>query len=374
MTPNTPVHNSTTPPAPLVRPVPPDQLSPKAVLLQVFKLRNVFKRYWKLLLGLMILGGVVGKIIDISEDRQPIYTGGITFNLGGGNTSGAGMGELGGLMSAFGIGGSAPDANIFMGDNFMIYAKSRPVVEKTLMKTVKIKGVDTLLVNYYIRHSGIREKEWEEDDSLRNFYFDRAKLPNEMTKQELIAMNQLYTKISTGEMGVTQPERKSSFMRLQAGMQDEDLTKAFIETHIKTIEEDYREKQNKKSLEMYALLKKRTDSLRAVLTGTENRLARQIDQNQQVVVASAQIEETKLTRNSTFLSQQYFSALQQQDNMRLSMIKEAPLFTEIEPVYLPLYKEVRTSIAMQAGALLGLIISIIIIFFRETYRSIMSEG
>lgn len=370
----TPVSQHTNPPAPLVRPVPPDQLSPKAVLLQVFKLRHVFKRYWKLILGLMVVGGVIGKIVDISENRQPIYTGGITFNLGGGSAPGSGMGELGGLMSAFGIGGTAPDANIFMGDNFMIYAKSRPVVEKTLMKTVKINGKDTLLVNYYIRHSGIRDKEWEDSDTLRTLYFDRAKKPDEMTKMEQIAMSQIYNKITTGEMGVTQPERKSSFMRLQAGMQDEDLTKVFVETHLQSIEEDYKYKQTKKSREVLKLLEHRTDSLYKTLTGTENRLARQIDQNQQVVVAQAQIQETKLTRNSAFLSQQYFAALQSEDNMRMSMIKEAPLFTEIEPVSLPLYKEVRTSIAMQAGVLLGLILSIVFIFFRETFRSVMQEG
>jgi len=373
MNPNTPGPNNGNIPAPLVRPVPPDQLSPKAVILQVFNLRHVFKRYWKLIVGLMVVGGVIGKFIDISEERKPIYNGGITFNLGGGSSNNNGMGELGTLASAFGLGGGAPDANIFVGDNFMIYAKSRPVVEKTLMKTVKIHGIDTLLVNYYIQHSGIRGKEWEDDDTLRAFTLDRAKKPVEYNKQEIIAMDQIYKRILT-EMGVSQPERKSSFMRLEGFMEDEDLTKVFVETHLKTIEEDYREKQTKKSREMYALLEDRTDSLYHVLTGTENQLARQIDQNQQVIVARAQIQETRLTRNSTFLSQQYFSALQQQDNMRLSLIKEAPLFTEIEPVSLPLYKEIRTSIAAQAGIVLGLILSILIVFFRETYRSIMREG
>lgn len=373
MNPNTPVPNHGTPSAPLVRPVPPDQLSPKAVLLQVFNLRHVFKRYWKLIVGLMVVGGAIGKFIDVSEKRKPIYNGGITFNLGSGSSASNGMGELGGLMSAFGIGSSAPDANIFVGDNFMIYAKSRPVIEKTLMKTVKINGVDTLLVNYYIQHSGIRDKEWEDDDTLRAFTMERAKKTEEYTKDEITAMAQVYTRVLT-EMGVSQPERKSSFMRLDAYMEDEALTKVFVETHLKTIEEDYREKQTKKSRQMYDILVDRTDSLRRLLTGTESRLARQIDQNQQVVVAQARIEETKLTRNSTFLSQQYFSALSQQDNMHLSLVKEAPLFTEIEPVSLPLYKEIRTSIAAQAGIVLGLLISIIIIFFRETFRSIMQEG
>lgn len=354
------------------RVLPPDQLSPKAVLLRIIGLKDVFKRYWKLMLALTIIGAVIGKIVDVSEKRQPIYNATIKFNLGGGNTSGGGMGDLGALASAFGLGGSAPEASIFVGDNFMIYAISRPVVEKTLMKTVKINGKDTLLVNYYIRHSGIREKEWEEDDSLRAFYFDRAKTVAEYTKQENNAMAQIYTRVK-GEISVTQPERKSSFMELWGGMQDEMLTKVFIETHLKTIEEDYREKQNKKNREVLVLLDKRVDSLYRVLTGNENRLARTIDQNQQLVVASGKIEETKLTRNSTFLSTQYFQAVQSLDNLQLSMIKEAPLFTEIEPVYLPLYKEVRTSIAMQAGLVLGLIVSLLIVFLRETYLSVMRE-
>ena len=240
------------------------------------------------------------------------------------------------------------------------------------MKTVKINGKDTLLVNYYIRHSGIRDKEWEDDDSLRAFYFDKAKPVSEYNKQEVNAMAQLYTRVK-GEISVTQPERKSSFMELWGGMEDEKLTKVFIETHLKTIEEDYKEKQNKKNKEVLHVLETRVDSLRNILTGNENRLARTIDQNQQMVVAAGKLEETKLMRNSTFLSTQYYGAVQQADNMKLSMIREAPLFTEIEPAYLPLYKEVRTSIAMQAGLVLGLIVSLLIIFLRETYVSVMRE-
>ncbi len=354
------------------RPLPPDQLSPKAVILRIFSLKDVFKRYWKLMLAFTIIGAAIGKFIDISEERKPIYNATITFNLGGGS-SGGGMGELGALASAFGLGGSAPEASIFVGDNFMIYALSRPVVEKTLMKTVKINGKDTLLVNYYIRHSGIRDKEWEKDDSLRSFYFDRAKKVSEYNKQEINAMSQIYTRVK-GEISVQQPERKSSFMELWGGMQDEMLTKVFIETHLETIEEDYRQKQNKKSIEVLALLEERRDSLYRLLTGNENRLARTLDQNQQMVVASGKIEETRLSRNSTFLSTQYYAAVQQAENMHLSMIKEAPLFTEISPVYLPLYKEVRTSIAMQAGLVLGLILSLLIVFFRETYISVMREA
>jgi len=175
------------------------------------------------------------------------------------------------------------------------------------------------------------------------------------------------------EMGVTQPERKSSFMELRCGMEDEKLAASLLTTHLETIEEDYKKKQTKKSREMYELLNSRADSLLRVLNGTENRLARYTDQNQQVVVAQGQLMQTKLTRNSTFLTQLYYAAMQQADNMRLSLIREAPLFNIIDPVAFPLYKEVKAPVGMRIGIALGLLLSIIAIFLRETYRSIMRE-
>ncbi len=355
----------------VTRPVPPDQISPKAVVLRIVQLKNVAKRNWKLLLLLTLIGGVIGFVVDLVTRHPITYDAHIKFNLGGGSSNS--FGELGSLASAFGLGQSAPDASIFSGENFIIYARSRPVVEKTLMKTARVNGKDTLLVNYYIKHGGIREKEWEdEDNKLHNFYFSRAKKPEEYNKWETIAMSQIYGRIKS-EMTVTQPERKSSFMDLEAFLEDEDFCKVFVEKHLETIEADYKQKQTKKTTDMMHILSDRTDSLRRLLTGTENQLADYIDRNQQVVVAQGRMTETKLTRNSTFLTQLYYQAQQNLDNMRLSLVREAPLFTIIEPVSLPLYKNVPARVGIQAGLALGLLLGIIIIFVRETYRSIMRE-
>jgi uncharacterized protein involved in exopolysaccharide biosynthesis len=356
----------------VTRPVPPDQISPKAVVLRIMGIKSVFQRNWKLLLLLTAIGGVIGFIFDYTHKKQPIYSAFITFNLGGGSASGGNFGELGALAGAFGLSPGAADANIFTGDNFIIYSMSRAVLEKTLMKMDTINGKDTLLANYYIRHSGIRDKEWEESDTLRAFAFTPGKLVKDFTKLEQQAMSDVCARIKT-EMGVTQPERKSSFMELRCGMQDEKLAASLLTTHLETIEEDYKKKQTKKTREMYDLLNSRADSLLRILTGTENKLAQYADQNQQVVVAQGRLMETKLTRNSTFLTQLYYAALQQADNMRLSLIREAPLFNIIDPVAFPLYKEIKAPVGMRIGIALGLLLSVIVVFFRETYRSIMRE-
>ena len=355
----------------VTRPLPPDQISPKAVVLRIMGIKNVFKRNWKLLLLLVAIGGIAGFIFDFLNKKKPTYTASITFNLGGGGSTGN-FGEMGALASALGLSQSAPDANIFIGDNFVIYAMSRAVLEKTLMKTDTINGRDTIIANYYIRHSGILEKEWEGNDTLQAFAFTPGKKIKDFNKLEQIAMSQVIAKIKS-QMSVSQPERKSSFMELKCAMEEEKLAAAIITTHLETIEEDYKRKQTRKTREMYDLLNSRADSLLRVLTGTENRLAQYTDQNQQVVVAQGRLMESKLTRNSTFLTQLYYSALSSADNMRLSLIREAPLFNIIDPVQFPLYREVKAPVGMRIGIALGLFLSIIVIFFRETYRSIMRE-
>ena len=356
----------------VTRPLPPDQISPKAIVLRVLGIRNVFRRNWKLLILLTLIGGVIGFVYDLMHKKKPIYSAAITFNLGGGSPSGNSFGELGALAGAFGLSQGAADANIFVGDNFIIYAMSRSVIEKTLMKRDTIDGKDTLLANYYIRHSGIRDREWEENDTLRAFAFTPGKKPVNFSKLEQQAMSDVYARLKS-EVGVTQPERKSSFMELRCGMEDEKLAASLLATHLETIEEDYKKKQTKKTREMYELLNSRADSLLRVLNGTENRLARYTDQNQQVVVAQGQLMQSKLTRNSTFLTQLYYAALQQADQMRLSLIREAPLFNIIDPVAFPLYREVKTPVGIRIGVALGLLLAVIVVFLRETYRSVMRE-
>ncbi len=355
----------------VVRPLPPDQISPKAVILRIMQLKSVFQRNWKLLLLITLTGGIIGFIIDRTKARKPTYNAAILFNLGGTSTNS--FGDLGALAGAFGLGNSAPDASIFTGENFLIYAKSRPVLEQTLMKTVNIHNHDTLLIDYYIVHSGILDKEWEDNDTLRTVRFSVAKKPTEYNKNEINASAQIIARIAT-EMSVSVPERKSSFTQLKAAMEDEMLSKTFVETHLKTIEEDYKRKQTKKTSDMLAVLEYRADSLKSQLYGTEAKLAQYRDQNQQVIVASGVIAENRMTRNTTFLQTQYYQALQSVESMRLSLMREAPLFTIIEPVALPLYKDVASAVAMQIGLILGLLISLLAVFLRETYRTVMREG
>ncbi|WP_229320782.1 hypothetical protein [Larkinella knui] len=339
-------------------------------------------RSWKLLAIFMVIGGAIGFIIDLNLDKRPTYTGYITFNLGGGSSQG-GMGELGNLAGMFGLGGGAPDANIFTGENFMYYVVSKPIIARSLMKEVDTTGNFTplaktpsnhkdLMINYYIRKSGIQDDEWEKDDTLKNFRFIRGKGLKEFTKLENKALDGVFNRIK-GETSIAQLDRKSSFLTLRTGMHAEMLAATWLNVLLETVQEDFTEKQNRKTNEMLKLMEARRDSLGSVLGRNDSNLARYIDQNQQIVVAEGQLQQSKLTRNSTFLQQLYYGAVQSVDNLKLSLIKEAPLFTIVEPVSLPLFKEAHEPFAMQAGLLLGLMLGLVFIFLRQTYQSIMQS-
>ncbi len=349
--------------------LPPNQLSPIEVMERAKKFQYILRRNWYILLGTVLVGGLIGFYNDATSKKKTIYSGKIIFNLGGGGGGGGQMAELGALASAFGLGQAAPEANIFTGDNFMLYTKSRPVLEKTLMKTVVVRDTAHLLVNYYIKHSGILDNEWEESDDLRDFTFAAAKPREKYTKKEIAAMADIHARLAD-ELTIKQVDRKSTFMAMIAGMENVELAKAFVENHIVTIEDDYKQKQTKKTRDMLSLLERRVDSLYRKMSGTENRLATYMNQNQQVVVAEGQLRQERLSRNSTFLTQQYYGAVASLDNMRLSLIREQPLFTIIEPVILPLFRNVPVKAAMQIGLAIGLVLGIVAIFIRETLRNL----
>jgi uncharacterized protein involved in exopolysaccharide biosynthesis len=350
----------------VMTPQTPDQISPQEVLARATKLKGVARRNWWVLLATIAVGGVIGFIVDLVSRKKPTYIASYVFNLGGGSSGGQ-MGDLGALASAFGFGQATPDGNIFSGENFTLYARSRPVIEKTLLKTVKINGVDTLLVNYYMAHSGIREKAWEKNDQLKTFMFKGPKPRAEYTPDEQQAMYDIYDQIS-GEIDFKPVDKRSSFISFIATTEDPGLSKAFVENHMVTIEDDYKKKQTKKTRDMLTYLERRVDSLGRRLTGTEDKLASYLNQNQQVVVAEGQLVQNRLTRNSTFLQQQYYTAVSSLDNIKLSLIREQPLFTEIEPVMLPLVAKLAPKIALQAGLAIGLILGIVLIFLRESLR------
>jgi len=156
-------------------------------------------------------------------------------------------------------------------------------------------------------------------------------------------------------------------------MENEMVSKTFAELLLKTIERVYQENQTRKSREMLGIMERRVDSLARVLNRTESSLARTTVINTEAVAPTAKVEEGRLTRSTTFVSSIYLEASRSLENLRMSIVKEAPLFTIIEPPVLPLETKLFTRENTKFGAILGLIVAIIFVLAKQTYSEALRD-
>ncbi|TDB64480.1 hypothetical protein [Arundinibacter roseus] len=347
--------------------IPEDQISPKLVLLKIVSVKDSLVKNWKLILLFCVIGYGIGFALDLYLKKRDQYQATVLFNLGSGGGSTGGIGDVAGLLGL----GSTPDANIFTGENFFYFVKSRPVVERALMKEVEVGSKKMLLANFYIDSSAILENEWKENEKLQNFHFTKND-PKEFNMQERLALNDVLERIRVGT-DVYQPDRKSSFIMIQVTIENPLLSETWANILLETVEEVYTENQTSKTRRTLNLLQNRADSLSRILGGTENRLARQIDYSTNIVDPVGKVQVNRLQRSSEFVQQLYMEAMRNVEAMKVSLVREAPLFTIIEPVKNPVDRKSDEGKRAQIGLLLGLLLALVFIYFKSVYAAIMSD-
>ncbi|WP_221390643.1 hypothetical protein [Dyadobacter sp. NIV53] len=340
--------------------IPEDQLSPRDVIDKVLEVKNALVKNWKMLLLLPIVGFGIGYALDSYLKTPTEFEADVVFNLGGGSQS-AGLGDMAGLLGL----GNAPDANIFTGENFFYFVKSRPVIERNLMKEVDVNGKKMILANLYIDSSGIKQKEWENRPESHKFQFTTRDIKS-LDMNSRVILNELVVK-ATNATDISSLERKSSFIKLSTNMENERLAGLWITTLLTTVEEMYTESQTQKTRKTLRLLQHRADSLARVLGIAEHKLARELDYSSQIIVPEAKITANSMERKSTFLQQLYYEAMGNAEKMRVSLVREAPLFTEIEGIKVPLDMKAQDKRRAKIGALAGLLIALVFTYFRTVF-------
>jgi uncharacterized protein involved in exopolysaccharide biosynthesis len=98
-------------------------------------------------------------------------------------------------------------------------------------------------------------------------------------------------------------------------------------------------------------------------------LANYNDQNQQIIFQRARIIAERLQMNSSQLQNMYFEALRNYDNLKFSLVKEAPLLTIIEDSELPIFVlPYKWGKIMLIGTLLGFLLGCFLAYLRFLYR------
>lgn len=347
------------------------------------KIANIFKLIgseWKILLISIAVGTLVSILLDIKNFKESQFYGEIQFNLESGAPSQGGMGGFAGIANAFGVGGMGMGAqtnDLFSGGNFNLVISSKTLYERALMKEVMVGGRKTLFINYYKDSSDIKRKEWGGDffhEPLKaaiNFRFT-PKSPEQFTKNENELVATIYEKLQK-QTELKPLDKNSSIMILSAITNNEMLTKVWLETLLKTLEEFYVEVRTKKTKEIYNIQVGRLNELQGKLNATDRQLAITTFQSVNAVDPTAPMRQQQLNRNNTYISNQYYTQMATVENLRMLLIHQTPLFTLLQPVRLPLLrKDYTVGGSTKIGAFLGFFLCLIFIIVRKTYQELVS--
>lgn len=346
-----------------------DQITFKDIFRQLGGILKIIAKHWKIVLLLSVIGYAIGYTIDLYRNRKVTFEAEIVFNLGSGTGGGGGFAGMPGLGSFLPMGGGGgADASLFSGDNFIYLSKSRPVVQKTLMKYVAIDKDSLMLANFFLDSCRLKEFELEKrEDWVHEYNFKTTKidsLPNDEKRllNDLVDIINNYTEVE-------QEDPKSSFMTLRVKTAHEKFSEIWANELLKTIEDTYTEKKTAKTRKSILLTEKRVDSLARALGRVENSLAREMDVSETLIFNEGKIGVKRNERSATFLQTLYAQSLQSLESLRMSLIEESVLFTIIEPVKTPLDSVADLAFYKYICLAVGLLIALIIIWFKTVAKS-----
>ncbi len=346
------------------------KLTPSLIILKAIKAKNLVFKNWKLVLIIASICTGIGYWVDSQKKNRDMYVATTVFNMASG---GGDMGALAGL-GMFGLGGQA-DAGMFAGENFFFLAKTRPIIERALTTPVTIGNRTDYFINFYLDSTHIKQDDFEApwEEHLLNIKYTKNNVDRKnMSGPELDCLGRVFLRIRD-ETDMRQDDKKLSYITLAGILENEQLAKVWVELLLETLEDTYQKFQTKKSREMMRIMQRRVDSLGAVLNNTESRLARVTDVNIDAVVVQGRVDQTRLTRNSTFVTSLYLEASRTLESLKMSIVKESPLFTVVEPVYFPLDRLFFSIANTIFGFVIGLFLSVLILIVIETYKSALRE-
>lgn len=352
--------------------LPEDQMSLKDILVKLIKFKNLIVNNWKIIVIFTVLGIIGGIIVEFISKEDPTYAAKITFNMenGGGNTAGG----LADLASQFGFGGGASSGNtgLFSGENFKELLKTKGIYRKALLSEVNIGGKKVIFANYFLKKSGVLKDEWEDDVEAKTFQFKHNN-PKLLNVKELDYLNRISEFLKPLTV-LGADNSKSSFTTLTVTTRNDTLSYTWANLFLKTVTSFYIETKTKKTRELLELIDSRVDSLRNALYRNQGALARYNDQNQQIIMQQGRLQSERLSMNTSQTQSLYYEAVKSQDNLRFSVVKEAPLFTRIDDAELPIPgTPVNFGKFIKIGAAIGLVLSLIYITVRKALRDILNS-
>ena len=352
-----------------------DEISLKELIIKAKEWVAFIKSKWKIIILAGLIGGLTGVTITFFE--KPTYKALLTFAMEedkGGGGGGGGGGGLGSLASSFGIDlGGVGGGGAFAASNLFELMKSRLIVEKVLLKPVKIEGKTTSLAEYYIEINELR-KSWQNNNELNKLHFlsgsDRS---NFTFKQDSILMRIYKSLISEEKLNILQKDKKITILTIEVISNNEIFSKIFCENLAKETSDFYIQTKSKKARLNFEVLQNQVDSVRNTLNNAITYIGSEIDNNFNLnpalsnKTASAKKSQIDIQSNTAIFT----NLLVQLELSKITLRKETPLIQIIDSPIYPLDKNKHGKInSFITGAFILLFLTIIYLLLAQLAKKL----
>lgn len=341
-----------------------DQFSLENVLVSLIGFIPFVKRNKRMIIIFTAVGLLTGLGVEIYKSSNSLKKTKIVFVL----ESESADNGLAGLASSLGLGGISSGNSIFSGENFKELLKTKNIYRKAILTKVKVGNRTDYFGNFFLEKSNLEEHEWSNlPADFIKFRFKTGNLDSiGIQDKNIINAISGYLNDNT-DIFLDNP--KSTFQTLTVETRNDTLTHVWAQLYLKTITDYYIDTKTKKSKELLVIMDKRVDSLRSALYYTQGKLANYNDQNQQIIFQRARVIAERLQMNSTQLQSLYFEALRNYDNLKFSLVKEAPLLTIIEDSELPIITlPYKWGKIIAIGTILGFLLGCFAAYLRFLYK------
>jgi uncharacterized protein involved in exopolysaccharide biosynthesis len=350
-----------------------NELTLKELILIVKKCLIFLQSKLKTILIFVVLGFFFG--LTIEWFVKPTYKAKLTFAMeeekGGG---GGGLSGALGLASSFGIDfGGAGGGGAFALSNLSELMKSRLIVEKVLLKPVRIKGKQTTLVEYYIEINKLR-KSWSKKPNLNNIRFPPNSDRSKFTLIQDSILREIHKSLTENDkLSILQKDKKVTIISIEVKSKDELFSQTFCESLAKETSDFYIETKSKKARINVNVLQKQVDSVRGQLNLAISGVAAETDNVYNlnpafnIKGAPSKKRQIDVQANTAVLT----NLVVQLELAKITLRKETPLIQLIDRPILPLENDkLGKLISLLFGGFLAGFLTIIFLALGHFYQKL----
>lgn len=324
-----------------------NQISVKELLDNISAAFKFLISKWKQFFWIGIVGGILGLAYSLLTPVK--YVSKLTFVV---EESRSGGGGLAAIAGQFGLDiGGMGGGGVFSGDNILLFLKSESLFRETLLTNYDDQGTLSLADKYAEAKNW--KKSWNKKFGEINFAkYKDGKLPRHVDSlMQKITM----TILLNGELSVSKPDKKASFVDVRAIMLDEKLSYLFSKRLVSIATDKFVQSKIRVKAANVQMLQERADSLGRMLNiktfAAASSQQSLIDANP--AIRTAPISAEISTREKTMVGTIFVEVVKNLEISKTILNQETPVIQMVDMSSLPLRRiRVGKFVGMFTGALL----------------------